>query len=701
MQWISDQLLKQRGNLFHWIPVAFGSGIGIYFAIAFEPSTVQWVALFVAGVASLFVSRFVGYAFQPVFIALFLVCAGMGVAKVRTEAVTASVLSFRYYGPIEGRVVHIDRSASDAVRLTLDQPVLFNLSPERTPERIRISVHGEQPLLTYLPGDRLILTGHLSPPSGPAEPGGFDFQRHAWFAGLGAVGYTRTPVLRAAPPKDDLSLAIFNTRFSISSAIQQRMPEDTGAFATAITTGDRSAISQDVMDDLRAANLAHLLAISGLHMGLLTGFIFVVLRYGLAVIPRLALNYPTKKIAAGAAIIAGLSYLALSGGNVATIRAFVMVAVMFVAVILDRRALTLRAVAIAAMLILLFQPEASTGPGFQMSFAATTALVFVFSKFRFSNVRLPKWARKTLSVVLSSAVAGMATAPFAAAHFNLIAHYGLLANVLSVPLMGVLVMPAAVLAALLSPIGLEGVGLFFMDLGLRWIIFVAQWVASMDGAVGHVWAPDPNVLPLFAIGFLFFILWQGRLRFGGLVIAAFAFALWTQTDRPTLLIADNGGLIGLQTESGRALSKPRGSGFVAGIWLENDGQPVAQDVAAARDGISKDGRMSWVALGEFDILHTTGKTALEQFTGCNGANVLISNQKLEEDRPCTVIDINELRRRGSMALDEIDGRLTITSARDVSGVRPWNATAYRHTVAAFPTLTKENGLQTQPVLVER
>ena len=679
-----------------------GLGISVYFSLRFEPDIVVWLYVGAFGIASLVVARLVSFSIAPVFMALFIVVSGAGLSKFRTEAVTAPVLTFRYYGPIEGRVVNIDRSASDALRLTLDQTVLFNVSPIRTPDRVRVSVHGAQTLATIVPGDRLIMTGHLSPPSGPAEPTGFDFQRHAWFAGLGAVGYTRTPVLRSKEPDTGRGLWVFEKRFALSSGIKDRMPDDTGAFASAITTGDRSAISQDVMKDLRAANLAHLLAISGLHMGLLTGFIFALLRYGLALIPAIALHWQTKKIAALVAIAVGAGYLVLSGGNVATERAFTMVAVMFCAVIIDRRALTLRAVAIAAVIILVVQPEALMGPGFQMSFAATTALVFVFSKLRNLPIKgWPRWTRAILSVVLSSGIAGLATAPFAAAHFNQMAHFGLIANVLSVPVMGLIVMPAAVLAAMLAPFGLEGVGLWFMDIGLRWIIFVAQTVADFDGAVGHVVAPDPFVLGAVAIGLLVLILWQGGPRYIGFVIVWAGFFQWSQTERPALLVADNAALIGLMTEEGRALSKERGSGFVAGIWLENDGNPVEQVLAAGREGLRRQGRRVDVELGPWRVVHVSGKVALSEMIGCGGADVLISNQFDDVERPCRVFDIAELRDRGALAFWQEGANLRIQSARDVTGVRPWNRAAYRDPVDSFIILNSENGPPEPPILAER
>ena len=266
---------------------------------------------------------------------------------------------------------------------------------------------------------------------------------------------------------------------------------------------------------MRASNLAHLLAISGLHMGLMAGVVFAALRLAFALVPPLVLRLPARSIAAAGALAAAAFYLALSGGNVATQRAFVMVAVMLCALMIGRRAISLRGVEIAATIVLVLRPEALMGPGFQMSFAATTALVAVFGWMRDGEIRLgPKWLQPVVAVVISSAVAGFATAPIAAAHFNAIAQYGLLANLASVPLMGVLVIPAAVVAAVLAPFGLEGVGLWGMSLGVNWILYVAHFVADLPQARTYVVGPDGAVVPMLALGFLTLLLWRGTLRWG-------------------------------------------------------------------------------------------------------------------------------------------------------------------------------------------
>ncbi len=664
-------LLHQRGHLFCWVPVCLGLGIGIYFALPVEPAAAVLVGI---GLISLAFARLTIGQEADVGALLWmvaLVLAGVCLAGARAHRMAGSVLELRYYGPIEGRIVAIDRSASDAVRLTLEDVVLAEMTPAETPTRVRISLHGSVAGTAPTPGKLVGTTGHLSPPSGPVEPGGFDFQRHAWFKQIGAVGYTRVPVLAMAPA--DNTGGIFGFRMRLSAAMQARMAPDVAGFAAAVTTGDRSAIPEDVTEALRGANLAHLLAISGLHMGLLAGFVFGSVRFCIALVPTVALRVNGKMIAACVSFVAATGYLLLSGGAVSTERAYVMTVVVLFAVLLDRRALTLRAVAMAATVVLVLQPEALMGPGFQMSFAATAALVGVFGWLRDMQWHLgPKWLRPVSAVVVSSLVAGLATAPFAAMHFNHVAHYGLLANVLSVPVMGILVVPAAVVAAVLAPIGLEALPLWAMEQGLRWILTVAQFVSGLDGARGTVPSGGRWVLPVIALGGLWLLLWHGRARVAGVAVVCCGFWIWSQSERPDVLISDTGGIVGVMTPDGRALSKAKGQGFVADNWLENDGSTRDQ-AGAASLWPGEPSRMPFVDLASGRrLIHVQGKTGKALFDGCAPEDIVVFSTAFDGQLPCETLDVKDLEALGSVAL-RFEGTASLRkTAREVAGRRLWN-----------------------------
>lgn len=668
---IETALRGQRGHLFPWVPVCLATGIGAFFLLPEDPTGLQLVTCGVVAVVAVLMAALVREGFAPAFFAVTFVCLGVILAAFRTYSVAEPVLKFRYYGAVEGTIVGMDRSASDKLRLTLSDVVMERMGSDRTPKLLRVSLHGEQGYFTPRAGLRVIMTAHVSPPSGPTEPGGFDFQRHAWFRGIGGVGYTRVPVLAIAPP--DPGPSLFGIRMSLSDGIRAHLGGEVGGFAAAVSTGDRSAIPKPTIEALRASNLAHLLAISGLHLGLLAGFVFAVMRFGIALIPPLALRIPAKKVAAAVALVASAGYLALSGGNVATQRAFVMAAVALVAVMLDRRALSLRAVAMAAVIVMILRPEAVLGPGFQMSFAATTALVAVFGLVRdHKGFGLPRWLSPVLAVFVSSLVAGLATAPIAAAHFNVVSHYGLPANLLAVPVMGLIVVPSAVLALVLAPFGFEAIGLWIMGLGLEWILGVAHFFASRPGARGFVPGPPTVVIPLFALGMLWLILWQSRLRVAGIVLVGLAAALWVRAERPAMLVSDTGGLVGIMGPEGRILSKEKGQGFVALNWLENDGDPADQVRAALRGEGDKRGLFQQ-KFGVHTVYHVQGKAGLRGFDGCKvGDIVVFTHQPPVADWPCLILTPKSLRQSGSVSLQLTGKGLKMTTARDKGGLRLWS-----------------------------
>ena len=662
---------RARARLLLWAPLALGVGIGGWFALRTEPGPGNYALAAVLGVLALVFwlrgptpSRF------PAAL-LTLACLGFLAAGYRAQSVAAPVLHYRYYGPIEGRIAGIDRASSDRLRLTLDQVRLGGrMAPGDRPGRVRVSL-AQDPGFAPGPGLRVMLTGHLMPPPPPAEPGGYDFRRAAFFDGLGAVGYTRAPVLLAAEPAPDWRLAGHRLRMRLSAAIRRAVPGQPGAMAAALATGDRSGLSEATKEAMRRSNLAHLIAISGLHMGMLAGFVFGALRLALALAGQAALVWPTKKIAAVGALIAATAYLWIAGPAVATQRAWIMVSLMLLAVLFDRRALSLRNVALAAVLLLLRAPESLTEPGFQMSFAATTALIVALDPVGRQMHRLPGWARPVAMLLATSLIAGLATTPIAAAHFHRISGYGLAANLLAVPAMGLVIVPSAVLAAVLAPIGLSGVALWAMGKGTAWVIAVAERIAALDGAVAAVATPAPAALPLLATGALLMVLARGAGRSAGLLACLVAGWLWIggQGARPALLIAPEGELIGLMTAQGRAMSKP-GAAFIGGRWLEADGDAALPGAAAARPAFDGPANMRAAQFMGAPLVHVTGKGAAERArAACAGGGIVVSSERVgQPPGGCDLWDLSRLRRTGAVAFD---ARGHSRTTAETAGQRLW------------------------------
>ncbi|EBA17987.1 competence protein [Roseobacter sp. SK209-2-6] len=665
LQIIDQALQRQRGHLLPWVPICLALGIGLFFSSKSDPSQILAIGLGLLILPLVFLAKGDAvWRLLPLAVALILL--GFCCSALRSYWVAAPVLEGRYYGPVEGRLVSIDRSGSDRLRLVLEEVFLPGVDRERTPERVRISIQADRWHLA--PGVRLAATAHLMPPQGPVEPFGFDFRRHAWFLRLGAVGYSAAPIMVMKPTPANWMQSL---RWRLSEGLRNRLPGEPGAVSAAITTGDRSAVSQRTLRLLRESNLAHLLAISGLHMGLLSGFVFSLFRFVFALWPAFALRYEAKKIAAACGLCAAVFYLFLSGGSVASQRAFVMVAVFFLAILLNRRALSLRSVAIAAILILVIRPESLLSAGFQMSFAATTALVVTFSWLREAPAfEMPPVLRPPVALLISSFVAGAATAPFGAAHFNLLSHYGLLANLLAVPVMGIVVIPATVLALCLLPLGLEWIALRFVEMGLSWILAVGEFVATLPNSQSSVQAANPYVLPVMSFGALFVFLWRGKARWLGGIPVGVALVVWAIDQRPLLLISPTGGLVGVLQEEGRSLSRSETQSFAASNWLRRDGDDATQFQAAQRaKGPAALPGIVRFNLQKGEIVHFQGKRATKEVQTCNAGDIFVSNTALKASGGCRVFTPDELSLHGSVQMG-VDGKFL--TARDVTGERIWS-----------------------------
>ncbi len=667
-----EWLLAARGQLFVWIPVFIGLGVGIWFILPFEPVLWHYVLAFVLltlGGAGAIWGPDLG---RPVFLILACVTAGGLAAGVRAHWVAGPMIEFQYYGPVTGRVVEIDRSQSDAVRITLADVVLDNVYP--APRFVRVSVQGAAPA----PAQTVMLTARLSAPTSATEPDGFDFRRTAFFRGLGAVGYTRSPVLLWQEAPADLQ-RIDRLRTYLSQSLMTAIPNDAGAFAAGAMTGDKSGITQDTVQALRDSNLAHLLAISGMNLAFLAGFVFMLIRYGLALIPVVALRVNSKKIAALVALAVALFYLLLSGANVATTRAFLMITVMLGAILLDRQGMTMRSVAISAVILLLWQPESLLDPGFQLSYAATVVLIGGYHVIdrRILGEKLPRWMMPVYAVVLTSLLAGMATAPYAAAHFNRFTDYGLLANLLTAPAMSLL-MAAGAVVAILAPLGLAAPALWVLEHAAAWILFVAHWVAGLDGAVTMIVAPPAIVLPLISVAGIWILVWQGRRRWAGVPVLGLALLIWGFAPRPDVLISNDGRLVGWMGAEGRVLSSPNGAAFSAENWLQDDGDLATQEQAALRSGFSGPKEARVFQIGDVSGVVLTGKGAETAFAAACAAHDLVVlpaaldpslldanliDASLLADGSCTRIDRDVLDNTGALGGYWRHGVLTLYPSR--------------------------------------
>lgn len=679
-----------------WVPVVFGSGIALYFSLENEPPI--WLGM--TGLALSLLALWLGRrrietVLSLVCIAAALLTAGFMVAQWRSAMVAAPVLE-REVGPttVEGRIVTVE-SRAKGPRVTLEKARIGGIGPAATPEKVRISLAGKQPQLQS--GDWIWVRAKLSPPPPPAAPGAFDFQRRFYFQGIGAIGFSygaarvvsNVGFTSSENPISSIMEKISRLRGLIgqrvADAFREPGEEAIGAVTRALMTGERGTMSDETLDDFRDSGIAHLLAISGLHIGLVAGIVFFGLRSILALSGTLALHYPIKKWAALLALFSAFGYALVAGATVPTMRAFLMISVVLVAVIVDRRGLSLRLIAFAACVILLFKPESLLGASFQLSFAAVTALVALYEGL--SDTRWGKrgagrgWPSKLLlyigGVALTTMIAGAATGPYAAFHFNRFADYSLATNLLAVPLTGLWVMPWAVVAFALMPFGLEGLALAPMGMGVSLVIDIAHEVASWPGAVTLLPAMSPWALAAITFGGLWLCLWRIRWRWMGLSgiaigLASLAFAL-----PPDILIDGKGRLMAIKNEDGAlSLSSLKSSKFARDIWLRRAAQrePVVfQDTEKAANQVLTCDQLGCIyrIKGQSVALVRNIAAVVED---CRIVNVVISSVPVRRrcDNPAVVIDRFDLWREGTHALwFQENGGIRIETVNSVRGHRPW------------------------------
>src|SRR5579864_6934378 len=520
------------GRMLPCVPVAFGTGIAFYFAADHEPVLAATMVTAVALGAGAFLVR--RQKLFPLAVMLAALAAGFATATWRTARITHEVLLRPVYsvslsGFVEARDIR-ERTDRFVLHVTqMDGPRL-----QTKLERVRLSVRkGTAPAV----GSFVELKARLQPPLAPLRPGSYDFGRDLFFQGIGASGFVTGGIRAHEPPVEgglSLRYAAFmqDLRDAIDARIRTTLDGDRRAIATALLTGRRDAITTPVNDAMFISGLGHVLSISGYHMAVVAGIVFFVVRALLALFPPLTTGFPVKKWAAAAAFVASLFYLLLSGNEVATQRSFFMTAVVLIAVMVDRRAITFRTLAVAALVVLFFSPESIVDPSFQMSFAATLGLVALV------NGGLPKLAsasdnslvgrialwggREVVTLAFASMVAGFATTPYAAFVFHRATPYGIVANLLAMPVVSAWVMPAGLLGIVAMPFGFDGVFWRMMDGGLNWMVWVSLWVASLPGAVGHVPEFGTGALVLSTVGILMLGLLKTALRWSGALVFAAA-----------------------------------------------------------------------------------------------------------------------------------------------------------------------------------
>jgi competence protein ComEC len=669
------------GRLLPWVSVAFGTGIAVYFAADHEP--VLWVAaatalLLIAGAYLLRRHRLF-----PVAVLLAAAAAGFAAATWKTARVGHTVLARTLYAvELAGFVETRD------IRERADRFVLRVTRMERQRDgvalaRVRLSVRkGTAPDV----GSFVQLKARLLPPLTPVRPGSYDFSRDMFFQGIGASGFVMGAIKTVAPPETGgiglrYAAIMQGLRDTIDARIRTRLEGDERAIATALLTGRRDAITPDVNDAMFISGLGHVLSISGYHMAVVAGVVFFVVRAGLALIPGLTISHPIKKWAAAAALLAAAFYLLLSGAEVATQRSFFMTAVVLIAVMVDRRAITFRTLAVAALIVLVVAPEALVHPSFQMSFAATLGLValvqiglprLLATPDNSVTARIALWGGRELMMLLfASLIAGLATTPYAAFHFHRVTPYGLIANLAAMPVVSVIVMPFGIFGLLAAPFGLDGWFWWSMGVGIDWMIVVARWVARLPGAVGQIAAFGIGPLAVASLGVIMMGLLRTPLRWSGAALLSVGVMWALTTSQPDILISGDGRNVAARGRDGRLHVMHSGKDkFLLKEWLAADADARLPTDSSLADGVSCDdaGCVMPLADGRFIALTLRSDAFADD---CARAALIVTVRQAPSSCAAAIIGRDRLQHQGALMVKRQPNAFSIEPARARGADRPW------------------------------
>lgn len=575
------------GHGFVFVPVWLIFGILTWLALPLDVGIAKLALLLcIFGMAAVALrGRFASLKGPLVAVTLFV--AGMMLIAVETARVDTILLDAPVTTNVRGVVFSREQDDHGRWRYGIEIQNTSRPQLRRQPLRVTLVARGSAgpfPLGAVIEG-----RARLSPPSGPALPGLNDFAFDSYFKGIGAVGF-----FYGAPERQEyaatgdtgptasilssVATSMAEMRETVGERIRAALGGDTGALAAALVTAEERAISRETVEVLRQAGLAHVLAISGLNMALAAGTFLIGARTVLSMVPGLAQRLPIKKIAAVGALIMVCLYILISGAAVSALRAWIMISIMLVAVFFDRMSISLRNIALAAIVIVVMKPSAVAGPGFQMSFAATLALVAGFARWRERRSEDDQAAKRpgrrrrmvtnlAVGVIATSLIGGLATSVYSIAYFHRLPAFGLLTNVLTMPLISIVIMPFGLFAMLLMPFGLEHYPLAAMGWGLDRMLDVARFVTSLDGEVvtgriGHIG------FALIAVGGVVLCVLRSWLAAAGagLICVGLASLALEDGGRPAVVIAEDGRLVGLVTTEAMATNRPRPSDFVFSQW---------------------------------------------------------------------------------------------------------------------------------------
>ena len=677
---IETFLEAERAQLPLWLVAAFGTGIAAWFWIG----TVQaWTGFILVSLAISLAGLALGREGRlgPMLAGCGLALAvGCGLIWWRADHAASPRLD-------RPRIVTFAATVEQVQPLPAKGDIRLLLAPARhsgLPPRVRVSVKASDAPATLRGGAVVLLQARLQPPPPMALPGTHDFARDAWFAKIGAVGRATGKI---EEKRAGASGGLDELRLALDARIRQRLSGSAGGIATALVTGDQAAVAEDDADAMRRSGLTHLLSVSGLHIAAVIGAVMLLTLRLLALSPRIALRTNLVLVSAAVGALAGIGYTVLTGMQVPTVRSCVAALLVLGGIALGRDPLSLRLVAVGALIVLLFRPEAIAGASFQLSFAAVTAIVAVHSIGPVRALTTPRdegWPMRVLRSLAGLLITGLAVElaliPFALYHFHRAGLYGVFANLIGIPLTTFAIMPLEALALLTEPIGLSGPLWSATGAAIRLLLSLAHHVADAKGAVALLPTMPRPAFALMVAGMLWFALWSGRLRWWGIAPFLLGTVLAAAAPAPDLLITGDGRHLAVMRADGTPLLlRAKAGDYMRDLVAESaafDGDPLALEeergVNCTRDACVADiqrGGRAWRLLA----LRSRDRIEWRRLMGlCAQADIAVSDHRLPGAcRPRWLkLDRAALEQSGGLAIS-LGERPTIDSVAVRLGVHPW------------------------------
>ena len=681
IKYIKNNLLEETANWFNASIALFSFGILSYLSLPFEPSV--WLTLTIIEfvvVIGILLRKKENIAYN--IMALLIFVAGFTYTQLKAINISQKFhITENMQTVVSGKVIKIKKNNIYGKKVIIKDAYIYDLKKTINKANISLTKYSDDVKI----GDCIDVVAKLKPVYTPAIPNGYQYDRRMFFDGIEATGYAvrRAEIVTCQVNNnftDYINNYIGSIRDNITTRIYDVLPKDEASIAAAIIAGEKGGISKSLIENYRTAGLAHFLSISGLHMSMIVALVFFIVRFMLSLIPAIVRKYDSKKLAAIISIFVSLAYLLISGASIPTRRAFIMTTIVLIGVLTGRKAISIRSLAIAALIILLITPASIVSVSFQMSFIAVIALVAFYElydakikEYLFNNEKniVVRFFRfifiYVVMVVISDFVASFAVLPFELYHFNNFEPYNLIGNLIAAPIISLVIMPFALFSAILMPLGLDLYSLEILGFGIGVLNEINQYIYDLPNSNLYLKSITSSGLLMFSFGVLWLAIWKRNWRNWGWLFIVLGLASYIFVKSPDVLISSDFDLIGAKSDNKLHFIATNKKRFVRKVWQ--------QKTALEKTTQSDKNRLKDIIKGEMRYPEMINLRCLENECVLFDSIKIISNENdfskiiINDEK---IIDKDFVTKNGAVALYKSGNKYKIVTVKDITGKRLWN-----------------------------